>query len=110
MRPREPGPGHRRRARRGADDHNIVTLIINGSIHDTLLTRDKQLQLVLASDAYAQVALAPPAPALGPSGGGLPLPPGISLATGWSVEPSLHAIERRLHLENRVDVLARREP
>src|ERR1700730_8802780 len=28
--------------------NNIVTLIINGSIYDTLLTRDKQLQLVPA--------------------------------------------------------------
>src|SRR5262249_59131349 len=28
--------------------NNIVTLIINGSIYDTLLTRDKQLQIVPA--------------------------------------------------------------
>ena len=49
------------------------------------------LARVLASDAYAQVALSPTPPdaELNPSGGALPLPPQIGLGTAWSLVPTV---------------------
>lgn len=60
-----------------------LTLLGHADGYRQLLAR------VLASDAYSRVVLTAPEPTLGPAGGGLPLPPEISLGSTWSHVPTV---------------------
>ena len=60
-----------------------LALLNNGDGYQRLIAR------VLTSDAYFQLSTRPAPATMGPAGGGLPLPPEISLGTGWSVVPTV---------------------